>query len=51
MIKKIIFVVALLIVMLSLAGCNTFRGMGKDIQTLGEGVEDMSRAEVRWVGY
>jgi predicted small secreted protein len=34
--------IALLVVtlLLALAGCNTFEGMGRDIQSLGEGIEE-----------
>jgi predicted small secreted protein len=34
--------IALLVVtlLLALAGCNTVEGMGRDIQSLGEGIEE-----------
>jgi predicted small secreted protein len=32
--------IAALILSLTLAGCNTFQGIGKDIKTAGEKIED-----------
>jgi len=40
MVNKIILVVALVLLVFSLIGCETFKGMGRDIKTAGEAVED-----------
>ena len=36
MVKKYLLVVALIFVMLSLAGCQTVQGLGRDITWIGE---------------
>jgi predicted small secreted protein len=38
MAKRILLVVALIVVILSLAGCQTVQGLGKDITWTGEAV-------------
>lgn len=50
MARLVLVFVVLVFLALTLGGCNTLEGAGKDIQALGEGVEDVGRAEVRWVG-
>ena len=40
MVKKIILVVALVLLVFSFIGCETFKGMGRDIKTAGEAVEE-----------
>ncbi|ENG6109022.1 MULTISPECIES: entericidin A/B family lipoprotein [Serratia] len=35
MIKKALLVVVSLLILMSLSGCNTFRGFGEDVQHLG----------------
>jgi len=40
MVKKIILVVALVFLVFSFIGCETFKGMGRDIKTAGEAVEE-----------
>ncbi len=42
MIKKILLAIALVAFAFSLFGCETFKGMGRDIQSAGEAVEDTS---------
>lgn len=39
MIKKILLVFGLASVLLSFVGCETFKGMGRDIKSAGEAVE------------
>ena len=34
---------ALLAVLLALAGCNTFEGMGRDMQSAGQGLSNSAR--------
>ena len=46
--KALLFSIIVFIVFCS-AGCNTFRGVGQDVQELGHGIEDLSNAEVYWV--
>lgn len=36
-------IIALLIAMFVLAGCNTMEGVGKDVKKLGESVENAAR--------
>ena len=38
--KKLIAVVALMFAVVAIAGCNTFAGMGKDIERGGEKLQD-----------
>lgn len=38
--KKLIAVVALMFATVAIAGCNTFAGMGKDIERGGEKLQD-----------
>ena len=38
--KKLIAVVALMFATVAIAGCNTFAGMGKDIERGGENLQD-----------
>jgi len=40
MVKKIILAVALVLLVFSFVGCETFKGLGRDIKTAGEAVED-----------
>ena len=35
--------IAVLLVVVMLAGCNTFQGVGKDLQKAGEKIEDAAR--------
>ncbi len=37
--KKIVLIIALV----ALAGCNTIQGIGKDVERLGEKVQDVSK--------
>ncbi len=39
MIKKILLILALVLVALSSLACNTVKGIGRDIETAGEAVE------------
>ena len=41
--KKLGIMLVLLGALLFMAGCNTIRGMGKDVQAVGEGVGDATR--------
>jgi predicted small secreted protein len=41
--KKLCIMFVLLGAVLSMMGCNTVRGMGKDIQAVGDGVRDATR--------
>ena len=38
--KKLIAVVALMFATVAIAGCNTFAGMGKDVERGGEKLQD-----------
>jgi len=40
MVKRILLIIALVVVVFSLFGCETFKGVGRDIKTAGEAVED-----------
>ncbi|WP_297734474.1 entericidin A/B family lipoprotein [uncultured Maricaulis sp.] len=40
--KKIITLTAMTLFAISLAGCNTLRGAGQDIERAGEAVQDAS---------
>lgn len=40
MVKKILLMIALVVLTFSLFGCETFKGLGRDIQSAGEAVED-----------
>lgn len=40
MVKKILLVITLVVLVFSFFGCETFKGMGRDIKTAGEAVED-----------
>ncbi len=40
MIKKILLIIALVVLTFSLFGCETFKGVGRDIQSAGEAVEN-----------
>jgi len=40
MIRRIVLIAALVIVAASVAGCHTIQGIGRDITTLGQAVED-----------
>lgn len=50
MIKTIILFLVLFFSIFMFSGCNTFRGFAQDVQELGQGMEDVSQAEIRWVG-
>lgn len=39
MIKRILLMVALVVLVFSLLGCETIKGMGRDVQSAGEAVE------------
>jgi predicted small secreted protein len=41
MIRKVLLVVALVIVVFSLVGCNTVQGLGEDIKWTGEKVAEI----------
>ena len=43
MVKKILLIIALAVLTFSLFGCETFKGMGRDIQNTGEAVEDTAQ--------
>ena len=43
MTTKLLITAAALCALLSLAGCNTFEGMGKDISKAGETIENASK--------
>ncbi|MHC4557431.1 MAG: entericidin A/B family lipoprotein [Planctomycetota bacterium] len=49
MIKKALLFSIIIFLVFCPAGCNTFRGVGQDVQELGQGIEDLSAAEVYWV--
>jgi predicted small secreted protein len=38
-------VITLLVGMLALTACNTFEGMGRDVQDAGEAIEDEAQEE------
>ncbi len=40
MIKKILLIIAFVVLVFSCFGCETFKGMGRDIQSAGEAVEN-----------
>ncbi len=40
--KKIVFFLLLVFIIAVLTGCNTVKGMGKDIKKLGEKIEESS---------
>jgi predicted small secreted protein len=40
MIRKIVLIAALALVMTLFAGCHTIQGIGRDITTVGEAIED-----------
>ncbi len=40
MVKKILLIVALVVLVFSLFGCETFKGMGRDLQVPGKVIED-----------
>ena len=40
MTRKIVIVLALMLLILSFAGCQTVQGLGRDITSLGQAVED-----------
>ena len=40
MVKKILLIIALVVLTFSLFGCETFKGVARDIQSAGEAVED-----------
>ncbi len=42
---KKFFIVMLVLGFTSVAGCATFEGLGKDIQSLGKSIEDTSKEE------
>ncbi|TFG48789.1 MAG: entericidin EcnA/B family protein [Candidatus Brocadiia bacterium] len=48
MLRKALISGILICLMFCLGGCNAFRGLGKDVQGLGRGIEDLSNAEVYW---
>ena len=39
---KKIFLAFIILIVLTLAGCNTFKGMGKDIEGAGQGLQKAS---------
>ncbi len=39
MIKRIVLTVLIFAVIVALTGCNTLKGMGKDIKSVGESIE------------
>lgn len=39
MVRKILLIVALILLVFSFIGCETFKGMGRDVKTAGEAVE------------
>jgi predicted small secreted protein len=41
--QRLIVLVALVLLVATLGGCATFRGMGEDIKTLGRGIENMAK--------
>ena len=38
--KKLCMMLVLLVALLSVSGCNTIRGMGEDVEAVGDGVSD-----------
>lgn len=43
MIKKITSLILIALLLALMSACNTMQGMGKDIKTLGEKIEDSSK--------
>jgi len=41
--KKLCVMLVLLGALLSMTGCNTVHGVGKDVQAVGQGVSDAAR--------
>ena len=41
--KRLLAVLAALLTVLALAGCNTIQGAGRDIQKAGEKIEDAAK--------
>jgi predicted small secreted protein len=39
---KKIFLPAIIVIVMALTGCNTFKGMGKDIEDAGHGIQKAS---------
>jgi predicted small secreted protein len=39
-VKRIVFFVVTVAIAVSAAGCNTFHGIGRDIQRAGEGIQN-----------
>ncbi|AQQ10086.1 entericidin A [Sedimentisphaera cyanobacteriorum] len=38
--KKILTILAVLTIIVCISGCNTFEGMGEDIERVGESMQD-----------
>ena len=47
MLKKTALLVLLLLTLLTLTACNTMQGLGRDVQSAGEGIQDLGASEVR----
>ena len=43
MFKKVVMALLLVLVLIMVTGCNTMRGLGKDIKKAGEKIEDAAR--------
>jgi predicted small secreted protein len=43
MFKKVVMALLLVSVLIMVTGCNTMRGLGKDIKKAGEKIEDAAR--------
>ena len=41
--KKLCIILVLLSAMISMTGCNTIRGMGQDVEAVGDGIGDATR--------
>lgn len=41
--KKTVIMIVALVASFALSGCNTVQGMGKDVERLGEKVQDASK--------
>jgi entericidin B len=41
--KKSLFIILGLLVFNGLSACNTWRGLGKDVQTVGKAIEDTGK--------
>lgn len=41
--KKLALMIVALVALVALAGCNTMQGIGKDVERLGEKVQDASK--------